>query len=227
MGELVPRPKVCGGKPRVAGDSRQPECNDMSKIDKIIDFSKLLHKFRSVERAVLVNDQERQENDVEHSYYMAMLAWYLISSNKFDLDINLVLKYALIHDFVEVHAGDTYIYSEDKNHLESKHSREKEAAHLLEQEWPEFEDMHELIKRYEERKDKESRFIYALDKIQPVINIYTDGGREWKRRNVTLRMLIDHKKGKINLSPEVEPYFNELVELMRAKESTLFNLVTS
>ncbi len=192
-------------------------------LSKIINFTKLLNKFRSVERVVLVNEKERNENDVEHSYYMAMLAWYIVNVNKLDLDINLVIKYALVHDFVEVHAGDTYIYSSEKTHLESKEKREKEAAEKIKEDFSEFEDLHTLIEKYEKREDKESRFVYALDKIQPMINIYTDNGRSWKMNKVGLQMLLDHKKDKVAVSPEVKKYFEELIELLKSEEKDLFN----
>lgn len=192
-------------------------------LNKIINFTKLLNKFRSVERVVLVNEKERNENDVEHSYYMAMLAWYIVNVNKLDLDINLVIKYALIHDFVEVYAGDTYIYSSDKAHIESKEKREKEAAEKLQKDFSEFEDMHMLIEKYEKREDKESRFVYALDKIQPMVNIYTDNGRSWKVNKVKLQMLVDHKKDKVVVSPEVKKYFDDLIELLKKEEKDLFN----
>jgi len=192
-------------------------------LSKIINFTKLLNKFRSVERVLLVNEKDRNENDVEHSYYMAMLAWYIVNVNKLDLDINLVIKYALIHDFVEVYAGDTYIYSSDRAHIESKEKREKEAAEKLQKDFSEFEDMHTLIEKYEKREDRESRFVYALDKIQPVLNIYTDGGRTWKVHKVGLQMLIDHKKDKVIVSPEVKKYFEDLIELLKKEEKDLFN----
>ena len=55
----------------------------------------------------------------------------------------------------------------------------------------------ELIEQYEAREDKESRFVYALDKIQPMLNIYTDGGRTWKEKGVTIDMLVEYKKEKV------------------------------
>lgn len=197
--------------------------NSICMLSKLINFTKLLNKFRSVERVLLVNEEERNENDVEHSYYLAMLAWYVISTNKLDLNLDLVIKYALIHDFVEVYAGDTYIYSLDKTHTDSKKHREKEAAEQLEKNFPEFKDLHQLIEGYEKREDKESRFVYALDKIQPVLNIYTDKGRTWKLHKVGLQMLIDHKKDKVSVSGEVEEYFKALVELLKKEEKDLFN----
>ena len=61
-------------------------------------------------------------------------------------------------------------------------------------EFKEFDDLHILIEQYEKKQDAESRFVYALDKIQPVLNIYTDNGRTWREKNITLQMIIDNKK---------------------------------
>jgi putative hydrolase of HD superfamily len=194
----------------------------MLDLSKILDFVRLLDKFRKVERALHVTGEDRFENDVEHSYHLAMLAWYIIESHNLNLDRDKVLKYALIHDFVEVHAGDTYIYSTDKDELDSKEAREAEAATKLKEEFPEFNDLHDLIDKYEKRNDKESRFIYALDKIQPVLNIYTDGGRTWKEKGITVEMLIDHKKDKVAISPEIELCFEDLVALLKKEEASLF-----
>jgi hypothetical protein len=78
------------------------------------------------------------------------------------------------------------------------------------------------VERYERREDRESRFVYALDKIEPVIHIYLDGGRMWREKKVTLGMLIEHKNGKVSLSPEVEPYWNELKELLQENGKEIF-----
>ena len=194
----------------------------MINLPKVLDFVKLLNKFRQVERVVKVPNQERWENDVEHSYQLALLAWYLVDSNKLNLDKNLILKYALIHDFVEVYAGDTYIYSKNPLDHSTKKNRETKATERLKKEFLEFGDFHTLIDRYEKREDKESKFIYALDKVYPILNIYVDNGRTWKLKEITLQMLIDHKKDKVALSPEIEPYFKELIELLSKEEAKLF-----
>ena len=127
-----------------------------------------------------------------------------------------------MHDLVEVYAGDTYFYSTDEAHVAGKHEREEDARQRIEKEFPEFADLHIVISEYEKRKDPESRFVYALDKIQPVVNIYLDNGRLWKERHVTLAMLIEKKKDKVLLSPEIEEYFNELVVILKEKEAELF-----
>ncbi|MEK7662393.1 MAG: HD domain-containing protein [Patescibacteria group bacterium] len=194
----------------------------MSKLDKLIKFSKLLNDFRKVERALRVHGEDRRENDVEHSYQLAMLAWFLAVETSADLDINLVIKYAMVHDLVEVYAGDTYAYTTDKSERESKEKREKDAAVRLRKEFPEFEELHSLILRYNERGDNESRFVYALDKVHATLNIYTDGGRTWREKGITIDMIVGYKKDKIALSPEIKIYFDELIELLTREENKLF-----
>lgn len=191
-------------------------------LQKLLGFAGILNELQKVERVIRVLDEDRWENDLEHSYDLAMLAWYIVDSRKLPLDRDKVFRYALAHDLVEVYAGDTYIYSKDKTLLDSKSEREQAAAERLTKEFPEVPELHTAILGYMEKKDPESRFVYALDKIQPVIQLYLDNGRTWKEKNVTLEMLYESKKDKVVFSPEIESYFNELMLLLKSKEKELF-----
>lgn len=194
----------------------------MINLKNILKFVDLLNSFRQVTRVVYAHNEDRFENDVEHSYNLAMLAWYIIESHNLDLDKGLTLQYALVHDFVEIYAGDTFIYTKDVKELESKEARERDAAIRLQKEVGEFKDLHSLINRYEERVDNESRFVYALDKIQPVLQIYRDGGRLWREQGITIQMLVDSKKTKVALSPELVSCFNDLISILKKEEKTIF-----
>ena len=186
-------------------------------IHRLIELQKLLQAFSQIERRV-----DRQhgnkivpENDSEHSYNLAMTAWYL--SQWFpELDKNLLLRYALAHDIVEVHAGDTFTYGA-KEELASKQTREAEALSKLEKDWTDFEDMTKIVHAYEQRSDAESKFIYALDKIMPIMQIYIIDGYSWHRDNVTTKMLYEDKLKKVRLSPEILPYFEELHQLLLSR----------
>ena len=195
----------------------------MADLENILTFAKLLNKFRNVERMILIKGSDRKENDSEHSYSLAMLAWYVTTTYNLPFDKEKILKYALVHDLVEVYAGDTYAYTEDKALLDSKEQREKEAAERLKKEFPEFEELHKLIHEYEKKSDEESKFIYALDKIEPMLYIYLDNGRLWKKRNITLRMIIEHKTEKISVSPTIKKIYNELLKLLEKDKNILFN----
>lgn len=193
------------------------------KLDTLLKFTEMLNAFRRVERVMYINGTDRMENDSEHSYHLAMLAWYIVSSEKLSLDIDLILRYALVHDLVEVYAGDTYAFSDDNDHLDSKIGREHEALVRLKKEFPLGNDIFSLVDRYEKRDDRESRFVYVLDKLQAVVQIYLDKGRILKEKNITFQMFLKYKKDKAGLSPEIKPYFDELVVLMKEKEKELFN----
>src|SRR3989338_8101045 len=195
---------------------------DKSNLQKILKFSTLLNQFRLVTRGVLVNGEDRFENDVEHSYMLAMLANYIISVENLKLDRDKVMSYCLVHDLVEAYAGDTYFYSSDNNHVNSKHKRESEALNQMRREFPEHENLWKIIEAYEAREDDEARFVYALDKVQPVIHIYLDGGKSWKKYNVKLEHLTEKKNDKIKVSPVIEKYWNEFLEILEKNKSTLF-----
>lgn len=189
-------------------------------MEKLLEFSRTLSAFARVERITWMPGTERKENDVEHSYHLAMMAWYLIESEGLDLDVSRVLKYALVHDLVEVHAGDTPVWSRNEEHHASKQEREAAAARQLQQEYPEFPELHTCIQEYEDLVNAESRFVYALDKLVPMILIQEDGGRSWKEEEVTLDMIREKKSSMIAVSPEVEPYFHMLLVVIEEAKVT-------
>lgn len=191
-------------------------------LERLFDFVSLLNNFREVERTIRVRGLDENENDVEHSYQLAMVSWYLLSNKDLGLDAECAVKYALAHDLVEVYAGDTYFYTEDEEEMNSKEEREKEAALRLKKEFPEFNELHRAINGYMSLADDESRFVYALDKILPIINIYLDGGRTWRQDGVTLEKLLRKKTDKVAVSEEVYSYFEEIVSLLKEQEIKLF-----
>ncbi len=191
----------------------------MTDLEDIFKFTEMMHQFQQVHRQVLVNDEERHENDWEHSYQTAMTAWYVVSTrDDLNLDTHKVLKYALAHDLVEVYAGDVPFHKSG----EKKEEREHAAMEQLKKEFSEFGDLHESIKAYENQTDPESQFVYALDKIIPLLNIYLDGGRSWRKSNIDLSTLRKHKKDKFENSPEVEKYYERLMTIFEEESGELF-----
>ena len=183
-------------------------------LTRIIEFQKLLEQFNDIDRVVhrQHGSDFRPENDTEHSYNLAMTALFLAPYFP-ELDSKLLIKLALIHDLVEIHAGDTYIYGSAAE-LATKQDREHEAAQKLLHDWPDFPELHELIKLYEARQKPEATFVYALDKVMPILQIYIHGGYSWEKEGVTVQMLIDNKLDKVALSPEIKPYFDDLIALL-------------
>ncbi len=178
------------------------------QIEQLIAYCRLLTQFQQVERQMLVPSGERNENDVEHSYLLAMTGWYIATTAKLDLRHDLLIKYALVHDLVEVYAGDTYFHDPIKT--ANKSTREEAALDALKQNYPDFKELHRLIRRYEQRADAESRFIYALDKLLPVITIYLDGGRSWHRDKISLEVLQSYKVEKVAASAIIADLWQQL-----------------
>ena len=195
--------------------------SDSSTIERLTAFISLLNRFRQVRRAVLVNGEDRWENDVEHSYHLAMLVWYAINSEKLPLDATKAVAYALIHDFVEIHAGDVPLHASPEVRA-GKDERERQAALTLKADMPEFPDLHDMIERYTAKSDSESRFVYALDKLQPMLQIYNDGGRTWKQSGTLLSEMTAHKTDKIAVSPDVRVWYDDIVRELRAREPEFF-----
>lgn len=188
-------------------------------IDHIFRFTDFLQKYRAIERSILIKNSDRQENDVEHSFSLAMLAWYINSTYKLGLDLEKLFMYSLAHDLVETYAGETYFYAKGPS---DKHEREEAAAKKIQAEFPEFPELHNVIIGYEQRSDLESKFVYALDKIEPVLNIYVDGGRTWRKNKVTLDMLQEIKTPKVSVDKTIDNIFKEIVERLKSEHDTLF-----
>src|ERR1700730_3263097 len=144
------------------------ESDNDSPVQRIFKMHRLTNAFRGVRRTTKVVGESRYENDSEHAYQLAMLAWYIIDSDRLPLDKLRVFEYCLAHDLPEVYAGDVDPWSSTENQKRLKVQREAEAEHQLAEEFGEFKELAACFERYHARIDEESRFVYALDKIQPV-----------------------------------------------------------
>lgn len=180
-----------------------------------------IHEFREIVRVARSPLSKRFENDAEHSYQLAMMAWFLIDQDKLKLNKSLCFMYALAHDLVEVYAGDTYIFDEDK--VTDKHKRERRALSKIRRKYKNFSSLITTLENYEKKNDKESKFIYALDKIIDPLQIYMEKGELWKEKNVELEKLIKYKNSKIAISKSIDKYWQELLLELNKSQKDLFN----
>lgn len=183
----------------------------MTLLADALAFTAFLHQFREVERMLYVNGTKRRENDVEHSYMLCMLAWHLASKHRSDLDISRVIQYALVHDIVEIYSGDTDAFG-DESAKATKAEREHVALLRIESEYGADTSWVATIRAYESRADAESKFVYALDKIQPDLLIYLDQGRSWRDDDGDLGHSISAAdlKGYLETKMAVDPTLYEM-----------------
>lgn len=191
-------------------------------IQDFLNSLRLLHDFQKVERVIFVPGSERNENDVEHSYLLAMIAWQMAEMVAPHLSREKVLKYALVHDLVEVYAGDTYFYDTQSDAFRDKAAREHVAMKRIVDEKILGKEMCDALVAYEARCDAEAHFVYALDKLIPMMTIYLDGGWTWKTYGVTFENLHRLKREKVVGSPEILKLFDELVVLLEKDKQALF-----
>jgi putative hydrolase of HD superfamily len=142
-------------------------------------------------------DVDRHENSAEHSWHLALAAMVLAEHAKEPIDVGKVIRLVLVHDLVEIDAGDTFIYDEAAN--AGKAAREQEAANRLFGLLPEeqAQSFMALWREFEDRQTPEAKFAFALDRLMPVLhNVFTQG-RSWKEHGIrqeqalTKNQLID------------------------------------
>lgn len=183
-------------------------------IERLLAFLKLTHAFQLTERRLNRPGDDRLENDAEHSFQLALAAWFINDTHKLGLDTDRLIRFALVHDLPEVYAGDTFAFTTDQDERDSKEAREAAATARIASEFPEFPGLTETIHAYERRDTPEAKLVYALDKLLPTANNYVDGGRTWHREGITLAMMSAYKADKIAESPVIAQYYREIVALI-------------
>jgi len=153
----------------------------IKQIQFIVEVDKLKHVYRQT----LLMDGSRNENDAEHSWHLSIMA-ILLSEYAEDKSINIlrVIKMVIIHDLIEIYAGDTFCYDEEAG--KDKPQREKAAAGRLFNMLPadQSEEFHSLWEEFEDRVTSEAKFAAALDRIQPLLHNYHTNGHTWRKYNI-------------------------------------------
>jgi putative hydrolase of HD superfamily len=189
-------------------------------IQDLIKFIAFTHQVQAVKRATMVPGEDAHENDAEHSFQLAITAWYLIEHRQLDLDVHKAIELALAHDLLEVFAGDTSAFA-PQTHLDTKAAREAAAVKQLAETWPGFRSLQQIIAEYEDCSTPEAKFVYSLDKLLPIINNLLDDGRAWHDAHVTFEHMKSIKTGKIDRSDDIFSLYQELLPILEANP-TLF-----
>lgn len=165
----------------------------LERLSKQIDFIIEIDKLKQVIRQTALTDATRQENVAEHSWHISLMALLLAEFSESAINVLRVLKMLLIHDLVEIDAGDTFLYDKIKNNDKSR--REKVAAERIFGLLPDDQAAAyiSLWREFEEGVTSESRFAKAVDAMHPVLLCYCNQGWSWKKHNLSISTVIEKK----------------------------------
>lgn len=164
---------------------------EQDRLQKQLAFIVEIDKVKRVQRQTVLTDGSRLENDAEHSWHIAVMALLLREYAKgTDIDILRVVTMVLIHDLVEIDAGDTYCY--DDQAVANQRQREKSAAERIFTILPpdQAEEFRALWDEFESRSTPESRFAAALDRLQPLLHNYTTEGLMWQKHGIRKQQVV-------------------------------------
>lgn len=162
----------------------------MDRLKKQLNFIMEVDKLKEIFRQSIVSSGSRRENDAEHSWHIALMAILLSEHANERVDVLRVVKMLLLHDIVEIDAGDTYNYDEEA--LLDKRQREEAAAKRLFGLLPndQRDEFMELWEEFERRATPESRYAAALDRLQPMLLNYMTKGKSWIDHGITSDMVF-------------------------------------
>lgn len=163
----------------------------IERFKQQLEFIIEIDKLKQIYRRTYIMDSSRTENDAEHSWHLALMAMLLAEyAEKKPLDIFRIIKMVLIHDIVEIDAGDTYLY--DEQAAQDKTEREQKAADRLFGLLPNDQmcEFRSLWEEFEEKATPEAKFAAALDRFQPLLHNYYTEGKSWKVHGVSSDKVI-------------------------------------
>lgn len=184
----------------------------MTDFEKQISFIMELDKIKKIGRQTYLSDASRKENDAEHSWHLALMAFVLADYANEKIDVLKTIKMVLLHDVIEIDAGDTYAYDTEGN--KTKRERELKAADRIfgllpkEQEreyrglWDEFEEM----------ETAEAKFANTLDKVQPLFLNDASDGKSWEEHGVRKNQVLARNERTHEGSEKLWAYAKSLIE---------------
>lgn len=191
---------------------------DLHRLNQQIRFILELDKLKSVLRQNYILADDRQENTAEHSWHLALMAMLLIEYANSEMNLGHVLELLLIHDLVEVYAGDTYCY--DDIEIQDQAEREEQAANKLFDLLPMDQSMrlNQLWKEFDERRSSEAKFAASLDRLMPLLLNYYSEGRSWKEHGITADQVLTRNRPIREGSEHLWSFAQSIIEDAISKE---------
>lgn len=183
------------------------------RLEQQMKFLLEVDKLKFINRQTYLSDASRKENDAEHSWHLAMFAILLSEYSNEKVDLTKVITMVLIHDIVEIDAGDTYAYDEAGNL--TKREREVKAADRIFNLLPEDQGsrFRELWEEFEAYDTPEAKFAHVCDNVQPLMLNHATDGRSWRERGIR-RSQVEKRNERIKEGSEtMRAYIDEILNI--------------
>jgi putative hydrolase of HD superfamily len=191
---------------------KQSEFSAGKRLQQQVDFMIEMDRLKDIIRRTYINHGERLENTAEHSWQVALMAMVMAEYAGEAVDISRVIRMLLVHDVVEIRAGDTYIYQ--PGHEDEQRKKEEQAANELFGMLPadQAEEFNALWVEFEGRQTPESRFAKALDRLMPTLHNYYSQGKSWLEHGITREMVEANLKNIRPGSPALWEYAHRMLD---------------
>ena len=189
---------------------------DTDNLSKQVSFIKEIDKLKYIQRKTRLFNSDRHENDAEHSWHLAMMTIVLAEHSDKPIDVLKVLKMVLIHDIVEIDAGDVFLYDTTKSHTNTE--EELIAANRIFGLLPteQAEEFIAIWKEFEDGITDEAKFAKSMDRFEPLLQNTSNNGGTWAEYNVPYQTVYDKKKaikeGSTTIWNYAENLLNESVD---------------
>lgn len=196
---------------------------DKERLEKQLAFCLEADKEKLIRRQTYISDGSRKENDAEHAWHMALMTLVLAEYANEEIDVLRTISMILMHDVVEIDAGDTYAYDEEAK--KSQKEREEKAASRIFAMLPEDQrkKFHELWEEFEAGETKEARFARTMDNLQPLMLNDATGGRSWSERGVRISQILKRNANTAKGSKQLWEYAYEKMLLPNLQKGRIVN----
>ena len=196
-----------------ANETTRPTVDDRSddRAERQLSFLIDADRLKGVLRQTSLCDGSRRENSAEHSWHLALMAEVLAEHAEGAVDVSRVVRMLVIHDLVEIDAGDTYAYDAGAN--VDRTTREKLAADRIFGLLPAEQGhaMRELWEEFETRVTADARFAVALDRLQPLLNDNRSGGGSWRTHGITRSQVLRRMEPVRDALPALWPTVESII----------------
>jgi putative hydrolase of HD superfamily len=189
----------------------------MDRLLKQIEFIIEADKLKNILRRNYISDGSKRENDAEHSWYFSLVAMILSEYSNNTIDIQKVIKMSIIHDIIEIYAGDTFIY--DEKAKESQKERERIASEKIFGLLPEDQKIYylELWNEFENNVTNEAKFAKSIDRIVAVLLNIKSNGRAWKEHKIDFSQVYEISSKIADGSSKLWLYIEEMLTINKGR----------